>query len=80
MRIFLDFGGVIAVPAVLAALLGKWLDERYQSAPIFLIICFGLAFIFTVFYIIKKTRIYAQEYEKLNQSAKKETDKTHPSV
>lgn len=61
-RIFADFGASIAVPAVLAALLGKWLDGRYQTAPLFLVGGFVVAFGLTAFSIVKKARHYQKEY------------------
>ena len=61
-RIFADFGASIAVPAVLAALFGKWLDSRFETAPFFLVGCFVFAFALTAFSIVKKARQYQKEY------------------
>ncbi len=68
MRIFADFSGSIAVPAVLAALGGKWLDEKYGTAPRYLIVLLLLAFGLTAFAVVKKAKFYAAQYQKLNQS------------
>lgn len=65
MRIFADFGGTIAVPAVLAALLGKWLDGQYGTYPRYLIICLVIAFALTAAMIVKKSRFYGKAYKKL---------------
>ncbi|OGL95145.1 hypothetical protein A2348_02375 [Candidatus Uhrbacteria bacterium RIFOXYB12_FULL_58_10] len=67
MRIFADFSGTIAVPAVLAALLGKWLDARYGTEPKLLIVCFSLALALTVFMVVRKARFYGKKYQELNQ-------------
>lgn len=65
MRIFVDFSGTIAIPAVLAALAGKWLDEKYQTEPRYIIALFFLAFIFTGIILVRKANKYKKEYEQL---------------
>lgn len=65
MRIFADFGATIAVPAVLAALLGKWLDGQFDTYPRYLIICLTATFILTAVIIVKKTRFYGKAYKRL---------------
>ena len=65
-RIFADFSGTIAIPAVLAALLGKWLDGRYGTEPWFMIGLLILAFAITAVSIQKKAKHYGKEYEKLD--------------
>lgn len=66
-KIFADFTGSIAVPAVLAAMFGKWLDERYNTAPRCLLILLTLALLSTAFLIVKKAKQYQAEYESLNK-------------
>ncbi len=68
-RIFADFSGTIAIPVVLGALLGKWLDLRYGTSPRYLIILFILAFAFSALVVVRKAKRYKQEYERLNQSS-----------
>lgn len=68
MRIFADFSGTIAVPAVLAAFLGKWLDGKYHTAPTFLILCLVMALAATVLVIVRKAKRYSVEYERLNKN------------
>jgi F0F1-type ATP synthase assembly protein I len=65
-RIFADFSGTIAVPAVLAALLGKWLDERYATQPRYLILLLCLALALTAYTIARKAKRYKAQYENLN--------------
>lgn len=65
-RIFADFSGTIAVPVVLAALLGKWLDNRYGTEPRYMIILLVLAFALTAYAVNKKAKGYRTEYERLN--------------
>ncbi len=66
MRVFADFSGTIAVPAVLAALLGKWLDARYGTEPKLLILCFLLAFVLTAYMVVRKAKKYGKAYQDLN--------------
>lgn len=65
LRIIGDFGVNIAVPAVLAALLGNWLDEKYDRYPLFIILCLIVAFLFTAKIIQKKAKKYGDEYQKM---------------
>lgn len=66
MRIFADFSGSIAIPVVLAALLGKWLDGKYGTSPKLLMLCLALSFVLTAFIVVKKAKRYAKQYEALN--------------
>ena len=68
MRIFADFGASIAVPAVLGALLGKWLDARYGTSPRWLILCLAIAVGCTAAVIVRKARRYGREYERLSKN------------
>jgi len=65
LRIVGDFGATIAVPAVLGALLGTWLDGKYQKYPLFTAICLAVAFLTTIRIIQKKAKRYGREYEQL---------------
>ncbi|MCR4313887.1 MAG: AtpZ/AtpI family protein [Candidatus Uhrbacteria bacterium] len=69
-RIFADFSGTIAVPAVLAALLGKWLDGRWGTEPRYLVILLALAFALTGYAVIKKAKMYRKAYESLMNEQK----------
>ena len=64
-RIFADFSGIIAVPAVLAALLGKWLDQKQGTEPRYLMLCLFVAFFFTGMLMVKKAKLYKEKYESL---------------
>ena len=63
MRIFADFSGTIAIPAVAAALSGKWLDERYGTEPRYLILLLVVAFTLTGALVYKKAKTYRVIYE-----------------
>ena len=68
VRIMSDFGIVIAVPAVIAAFGGIWLDKKLENTPWFLIIGLIAAFVSTYLVIQKKAKNYAKQFEKLNQA------------
>ena len=65
LRIMGDFGATIAVPVVLLSWFGKRLDMRWQTAPIFLIAGFTLAFIFSAISIYRKAKQYAKLYKEI---------------
>lgn len=69
-KIFADFSGTIAIPAVLSALLGKWLDSRYGTEPRYLIIFLTLAFALTAYAVTKKAKMYKKTYESLMNEEK----------
>jgi F0F1-type ATP synthase assembly protein I len=73
MRIFADFSGTIAIPAVGAALLGKWLDDKYGTEPLYLILLLIVAFTLTAVLVYKKAQTYRKIYDRLNN----ETKETH---
>lgn len=64
-KIFAEFTGTIAVPAVLAAYLGKWLDERYGTEPRYIALLLILAFLSSAVVIVKKAKKYRAEYEEI---------------
>ena len=65
VRIFADFSGSIAVPAVLAALAGSWLDDRHGTEPWWLMGCLVLAFVLTACVLWRKAKRYRADYERL---------------
>lgn len=65
LRIVGDFGATIAVPAVLAASLGVWLDNRFQTAPLLLSLCLLVSFVLTAKIGYKKSKKYGDDYQKL---------------
>lgn len=62
-RIAADFGVILAVPAVLGAFLGKWLDNKWGTTPWIFILCLVVAFVLTAFYIVRKAKIYGRLYQ-----------------
>jgi F0F1-type ATP synthase assembly protein I len=66
-KIIGDFGAAIAVPIVLLALAGQYLDEKYHRGPIFTILGFILAAFISGKIIYKKAKIYGEEYKRLGE-------------
>ena len=66
-KIMGNFGAAIAVPIVLFALIGQYLDEKYHRGPLFMIFGFVLAALVSGKMIYKKARIYGEEYKKLGE-------------
>ncbi len=64
IRIAADFSAGIAIPAVLAAFTGVWLDERFGTKPWLLAACLVIAFVLTAFYIVRKAKYYAKLYDR----------------
>lgn len=64
LRIATDFGVSIAVPAVASTFLGMWLDKRFGTAPLFLIVCLATAFTLTALWLYKKAKKYAVLYNR----------------
>ena len=65
LRIIGDFGATIAVPVVLFALVGQWLDDKYGKYPLFTGLCLLVSFVITAKIIVKKAKRYGEEYNKL---------------
>lgn len=65
LRIIGDFGIIIAVPIVIFVLIGKWLDGKYNTRPLFLVIAFLLAALITIKIIHKKAKTYGHQYQKM---------------
>ena len=64
LRIFCDFGVSIAVPAVVAALVGVRLDRKWDTEPLMLVLLLMMAFLSTGVWIFKKAKTYKRLYEK----------------
>ena len=71
LRIAGDFGATIAVPVVLLAIIGRKMDNNYDSGIIFTLIGFVLAAIISGIIIYKKAKRYGKEYQNLVDSVKK---------
>ena len=70
MRIIGDFGVSMAVPAVIAAFVGIWLDRKLGTTPWFMIIGLVAAFTSTYLVIKKKAVHYAKLFEDIGKEGK----------
>jgi len=64
IKIFSRLSVWIVFPALLGALLGKWLDKKYNSSPRWFLIVIGLSFIFSIIALVKNT---LEEYKKIEK-------------
>jgi F0F1-type ATP synthase assembly protein I len=63
-EIFSEISTWIAVPIILAVILGKYLDERYNTKPWLLIGCTVVAFLISSYGIVKAVKKYAAKIMK----------------
>jgi len=60
----------IAVPVILASLLGSFLDDKYNTSPWLLMSCVGVSFIFTMIVLVKETMKSFKEIEEDSENKK----------
>lgn len=68
VTLFGQMAAWIVVPIITAIYFGRWLDDRYNSAPWFFFICVGIAFVIT------NVGIFFQAMKSLKQIKKLEQD------
>ena len=73
MTVFAEVTGWIVVPIVAALFLGRYLDEKYDSAPWYYLTLTGVAFIISCIGIVIVAGKYIRQIERENQ-AKKEKE------
>lgn len=66
IRIMGELVWMIAVPVVLLALLGKWLDTRWNTRPWFLILGFVLAAIISGVSVWRRAKELGKEYQDID--------------
>lgn len=71
MELFAQISGWIVFPIFIALFLGKYLDARFDRAPMFLIICVSVAFAITLVGMIRQTLKAAKKMEEQIKSDKK---------
>ena len=64
----------VAVPVVIAVLIGQYLDEKYNHSSLFTILGFVFSALISGKIIHKKAKMYGKAYQKLvdNENIKKE--------
>ena len=67
LELFAKLSSLIGIPIVVAALLGRWLDKKYNSEPWLFLACIGVAFIVSTVGLVIITKA---EYKKLGEEKK----------
>jgi F0F1-type ATP synthase assembly protein I len=67
LKIVGDFGATIAIPVVIFALIGQKLDTKYNTYPLFLVLCLITSALITASIIHKKAKKYGQEFQNLDK-------------
>jgi predicted permease len=70
--LFARFSSWVALPILLFAFLGKFLDERYNSEPIFFLSLIGFSFFISIFGLVKEVK---KEYKKIEDLEKNKNNK-----
>ena len=71
---FAKFSGWIVFPVIVAIFLGQWLDEKYNSKPIFFLGLVGFAFFVSMFGLVKNVK---EEYRKIEEEEKNKKEKNN---
>jgi F0F1-type ATP synthase assembly protein I len=58
LDVALILGYVIVIPLVAGVLLGNWLDEKFSSRPVFLLVSVLVAIIFSSIFLVVKLKKY----------------------
>jgi len=74
LKVFARLSIWIVFPVLIGALIGKWLDKRYDSSPKWFLIIIGLSFVLSMVGLVKNT---LKEYQKI-APVKKEEEKNKP--
>ncbi|KKT24843.1 MAG: hypothetical protein UW11_C0039G0004 [Parcubacteria group bacterium GW2011_GWA2_43_9b] len=69
LTIFAKFSGWIFGPLFLGLFLGNWLDRKFNTGSIWLLICVGAAFIISVGGLLLSAR---EEFKKLSNDKRSE--------
>jgi len=64
LKMFIRLSAWIVFPVLFGAMLGKWLDNRYNSSPRWFLIITGLSFIISMFGLVKNT---LKEYKNIEK-------------
>jgi len=62
LKMMIDIGAVLTIPAIVAAILGKYLDGLINKGPIFITILLVCAFISSLLIVYRKAGKYRKEY------------------
>ncbi|NQT49293.1 AtpZ/AtpI family protein [Candidatus Kuenenbacteria bacterium] len=71
IELFAQVSCWIVFPIIIGLYLGRWLDEKYSSEPLYLIVCLGVAFLITNVGLIVQTLKTAKKMDKTEKENKK---------
>jgi F0F1-type ATP synthase assembly protein I len=63
LSLFVQISGWLVAPLVAALFLGNWLDQKFNTKPWWLFICLGVAFVITIFGLIRETLKFSKKIE-----------------
>lgn len=66
--IFTRVSSYIVVPVILGSIIGKYLDNKYNTGNLLFYISIGIAFISTIYLIGKEVKRYKRSLEKQEQN------------
>ena len=61
MQIFSEVSTWIAVPIILALVVGKYLDNRYDTKPTLLLLSAGISFLISAYGIVKSVKNFTKK-------------------
>jgi F0F1-type ATP synthase assembly protein I len=68
--LFGRLSGWIAVPVIMGVYIGKFLDKKYNTEPWLFLLSVGVAFVFSMFGIVRDSMRAMKEIEKKEKSKK----------
>jgi F0F1-type ATP synthase assembly protein I len=74
VEIFSEVSTWIAVPIIIALIVGKALDTHYGTKPLMLLVCTGLAFLVSAFGIVRAVKKYVAKTNKNSSTQKPMTE------
>ncbi len=70
MKLFGDITTWIALPIIGALVFGKYLDRRFATEPVLLLVSAGLAFILSAYGIMRTVRDYSEKLKNTEKAIK----------
>ena len=67
LAIFLRLSSWIAFPVIAGALVGNWLDRKYDSAPWLFLVSIGVSFVISMFGLVTNA---IKEFKKVEKESK----------
>jgi F0F1-type ATP synthase assembly protein I len=73
--LFTRLSGWIAGPVIIAVFVGKWLDNKYNTAPWLFLLTVGIAFAISMFGIVREAMTELKKIDRENEKKKAEEEK-----